>query len=91
MTFVFSGYRFSFILHLAYHPASLSRSLCKHSAAKSIFLPLAGVICKLRLVSLVVTRIWHVIDIDKKSNVLKLNLVKSLLLGKLLEIRNLKF
>ena len=35
MTFVFSG--FSFILHLAHHLASLSRSLCKYSAAKSIF------------------------------------------------------
>ena len=31
MTFVFSG--FSFILHLAHHLASLSRSLCKYSAA----------------------------------------------------------
>ena len=36
MTFVFSG--FSFILHLAHHLASLSRSLCKYSAAKSMFL-----------------------------------------------------
>ena len=36
MTFVFSG--FSFILHLAHHLASLSRSLCRYSAAKSIFL-----------------------------------------------------
>ena len=35
MTFVFSG--FSFILHLAHHLASLSRSLCKYSAAKSMF------------------------------------------------------
>ena len=33
MSFVFSG--FSFILHLAHHLASLSRSLCKYSAAKS--------------------------------------------------------
>ena len=30
------------------------------------FTPLAGVICKLRLVSLVMTGIWHVIDIGKK-------------------------
>ena len=36
MTFVFSG--FSFILHLVHPFASLSRSLCKHSTAKSIFL-----------------------------------------------------
>ena len=36
MTLVFSGG--SFILHLAHHLASLSRSLCKYSAAKSIFL-----------------------------------------------------
>ena len=36
MTFVFSG--FSFILHLAHHLASLSGSLCKYSAAKSMFL-----------------------------------------------------
>ena len=36
MTFVFSG--FSFILHLAHHLASLSRSRCRYSAAKSIFL-----------------------------------------------------
>ena len=36
MTFVFSG--FSFILYLAHHLASLSRSLCRYSAAKSIFL-----------------------------------------------------
>ena len=36
MIFVFSG--FSFILHLAHHLASLSRSLCKYSAARSIFL-----------------------------------------------------
>ena len=36
MTFVFSG--FSFILHLAHHFASLSRSLCRYSAAESIFL-----------------------------------------------------
>ena len=36
MTFVFSG--FSFILHLAHHLASLSKSLCKYSAAKSMFL-----------------------------------------------------
>ena len=36
MTLVFSG--FSFILHLAHHLASLSRSLCRYSAAKSIFL-----------------------------------------------------
>ena len=36
MTFVFSG--FSFILHLAHHLASLSRSLCKYSAAKLMFL-----------------------------------------------------
>ena len=36
MTFVFSG--FSFILHLAHHFASLSRTLCRYSAAKSIFL-----------------------------------------------------
>ena len=35
MTFVFSG--FSFILHLAHHLASLFRSLCKYSAAKSMF------------------------------------------------------
>ena len=33
MTFVLSG--FSFILHLAHHLASLSRSLCRYSAAKS--------------------------------------------------------
>ena len=63
MTFVFSG--FSFILHLAHHLASLSRSRCRYSAAKSIFLLtahwLAGVICKLRLVCLVV------IDIDKEK------------------------
>ena len=36
MTFVFSV--FSFILHLARHLASLSRSLCKYSAAKSMLL-----------------------------------------------------
>ena len=36
MTLVFSGY--SFILHLAHHLASMSRSLCRYSAAKSIFL-----------------------------------------------------
>ena len=36
MTFVFSG--FSFILHLAQHLSSLSRSRCRYSAAKSIFL-----------------------------------------------------
>ena len=35
MTFVYSG--FNFILHLAHHLASLSRSLCRYSAAKSIF------------------------------------------------------
>ena len=35
MTFVFSG--FSFILLLAHHFASLSRSFYKYSAAKSIF------------------------------------------------------
>ena len=35
LTFVFSG--FSFILHLAHHLATLSRSLCRYSAAKSIF------------------------------------------------------
>ena len=32
----FSG--FSFILHLTHHLASLSRSLCRYSTAKSIFL-----------------------------------------------------
>ena len=65
MTLVFSG--FNFIFHLAHQLTSLSRSLCKYSAANSIFFthgPLAGVICKLRLVSLVVTGIWHAIDID---------------------------
>ena len=36
MTFVFSG--FSFILYMTQHLASLSRSSCKYSAAKSIFL-----------------------------------------------------
>ena len=36
MTLVFSG--FNFILHLAHHLASLSRSLCRYSAAESIFL-----------------------------------------------------
>ena len=36
MTLVFSG--FSFILHLVQHLASLSRSLCRYSTAKSIFL-----------------------------------------------------
>ena len=68
MTFVFSG--FSFILHLAHQLASLSRSSCRYSAVKSILLLtahcIASVICKLRLVSLVVTWIWHVIDIDKE-------------------------
>ena len=39
MTFVFS--EFSFILHLAHHLASLSRSFCRYSAAKSIFLLMA--------------------------------------------------
>ena len=39
MTFVVSG--FNFILHLAHHLASLSRSLCRYSAAKSIFLLIA--------------------------------------------------
>ena len=33
--------------------------------------PLACVFCKLGLVGLVVTRIWHVIDIDKKSDELR--------------------
>ena len=33
---LFSG--FSFILHLAHNLASLSRSLCRYSAAESIFL-----------------------------------------------------
>ena len=37
MSFVFSG--FSFILHLAHHLASLSRSVWNYSAAKSMFLP----------------------------------------------------
>ena len=64
MTFVFSG--FSFILHLAHHLASLSRSRCRYSAAKLIFL-LTAHWRKLRLVSLVVTWIWHVIDIDKEK------------------------
>ena len=36
MTLGFSG--FNFILHLAHHHASLSRSLCRYSVAKSIFL-----------------------------------------------------
>ena len=36
ITLVFSG--FNFILDLAHHLASLSRSLCRYSAAKSIFL-----------------------------------------------------
>ena len=36
MTLVFSG--FSFILHLAHHLASLSRSLCRYSAVKLILL-----------------------------------------------------
>ena len=36
MTFVFSG--FIFILHLAHHLASLSKSLCKYSESKSIVL-----------------------------------------------------
>ena len=36
MTFVFSG--FSFILHLAHHPANFSRSRCRYSAAISMFL-----------------------------------------------------
>ena len=36
MTLVFSG--FSFIPHLAHHLASLSRSLCRYSTAKSILL-----------------------------------------------------
>ena len=34
MTLVFSG--FSFILHLAHHLASFSRSFCRYSAAKLI-------------------------------------------------------
>ena len=58
------------MLRLAHLLASLSWSLCRYSAAKSIFLitahwPASSV--KLRLVSLVVTRIWHVIDMDKKK------------------------
>ena len=36
MNSVSSG--FSFILHLAHHLASLSRSLCRYSATKSIVL-----------------------------------------------------
>ena len=36
MTLVFSG--FSFNLHLAHHLAILSRSCCRYSTAKSIFL-----------------------------------------------------
>ena len=36
MSFVFSGS--SFIPHLAHHFASLSRSLCRYSSAKSISL-----------------------------------------------------
>ena len=36
MILVFSGC--NFILHLAHHLASLSRSLCRYSNAKSIFL-----------------------------------------------------
>ena len=36
MAFVFAG--FGFILYLAHHLAILSRSLCRCSAAKSIFL-----------------------------------------------------
>ena len=36
MTLDYSG--FSFVLHLAHHLASLSRSLSRYSAAKSIFL-----------------------------------------------------
>ena len=39
MTFVFSGS--SFILHVAHHLASLSRSLCKYSTAESMFLLIA--------------------------------------------------
>ena len=35
ITFVFSG--FSYILHLAHHLASLSKSLCRYSAAKLMF------------------------------------------------------
>ena len=36
MTLVCS--EFNFILHLAHHLASLARSLCRYSAAKSIYL-----------------------------------------------------
>ena len=67
MTFVFSG--FSFILHLAYYLASLSRSFCRYSAANLIFLlmahwPASSANCDLLV--LMVTTIWHVIDTDKK-------------------------
>ena len=45
MTFVFSG--LSFILHLAHHLASLSRSLCRYSAAKSMVLLTSSANCDL--------------------------------------------
>ena len=66
MTFVSSG--FSFILHLAHHLASLSSPFANIPLLNQYFnsQPIAGVICKLRLVSLVEIEIWHVIDIDKK-------------------------
>ena len=92
MSFVFSG--FSFILHLAHHLASLSRSLCKYSAAKSMFLltahwPASSANCDLSVWwwwDLACH--WHRSEIVMDSG---LNLVEHLLLDKLLVIRNLQF
>ena len=66
MTIVFSG--FSFILHLTHHLEVYLGPSANIPLLNQYFThgPLVGVICKLRLISLVLTGIWHVIDIDKK-------------------------
>ena len=88
MTLVSSG--FNFILHLAHHLASLSRSLCRYSAGKSIFLltahwPTSSANCDLL--------VWWWVGSDRLGKVMDsgLNLVERLLWGKLLETRNLQF
>ena len=74
MTFVFSG--FSFILNLAHHLASLPRYSADIPLLNRYFYsrPIGRHHLQIGLVSLVVSAIWHVIDIDKKSNGLRFGL-----------------
>ena len=68
MTLVFSG--FSFISPFGTPPCQVIEVLLQiFRCYVNTFThgPLAGVIWKLRPVSLVVTRIWYVIDIDKEK------------------------